>query len=630
MYWPLTILGQIGRWRLDLISLLIGLLLGGLLLWGAQWLWPRLQAAWRNGQKRLTAARGRLAASASDRYRDELRAHLERYHLDGATASLSQIAVNPRFLPPEIVDEEDVTLAALLAFGRLWPELAQPLALPPQLLVPVEELLAGVRRLALVGLPGSGKSSALAYLALQALPPAAGEDPAPHQRRLPVFLHLQELDLETVGAEAALLEALSRRASALLRPRLAAYWREKLAAEELLLFLDGLDELTAPQRLPYLEWLGQLLKELPELPLIMAAPAYGYGSLLKLDFQLSELPPWQGGQVHQLQRSWQAQLKTSLPPLGSYWQPGQSPLEARLRLLLAAENLPQPERRVALFETALRYLLPAADAEPAWLAPVARELWQQLAWAQLQSARGVVERPELEGYAAAILAEYEVSGQGAVAQLIDHLAAHDLFHAWPNGHIALRSPVWRDYLAASYLAQLGDVASVHARLAERDWQDVRLFFVARHGAAELIEAVLAPADPGQRQPGLFEAARWLTELPAEPPWQRDLLGRLGKMALQPEAPLALRQRAIVTVALTRRRGLQLFLEQLLRRGEPVIQQTALAALTLLPAQAALELLETLLSVEGQPALTRGAIRALGAMTHPAAQTMLLKVLLGGG
>jgi HEAT repeat protein len=81
------------------------------------------------------------------------------------------------------------------------------------------------------------------------------------------------------------------------------------------------------------------------------------------------------------------------------------------------------------------------------------------------------------------------------------------------------------------------------------------------------------------------------------------------------------------VARTQRRGLNLFLEQLLRRGEPAIQQTALAALTLLSPQTALTLLETLLAVEGQPALQQGAVRALGAMTHPVAQRMLLRLLL---
>ena len=624
----LTTLLQIGRWRLEPVSLLLGLILGMLLLLGVQQLWPRLATAWRSLRQRATVARGRLAASGSERYQEELQALLERYHLDGATASLSEIVVTPRFLQSLAEPEEEEALAALLSFTRLWPELAQPLALPPQPILPAAEMLAEAQRLALVGLPGSGKSTALAWLALQTLPPEDGTEPAPHQQRLPVFLHVQELMFDADGAEAALLDALGRRASTLLRPRLAAYWRDKMAAGEILLFLDGLDELTAPQRLPALEWLGGLLQERPKLPVIMAAPAYGYGPLLKLGFLLSELPPWQGGQVHEQQRRWQAlRGGASLPPLGSYWRPGQSPLIARLRLLLAAENLPQPARRVELFETALRYLLPAADAEPAWLAPVARELWEQLAWAQLRSPAGYVGRAELEGYAAAILTEYEETASGATGRLLEHLAENDLFHVWPNGHIALRSPLWRDYLAASYLAQLGDSGPIQEGLENRDWQDVRLFFVGRHGAAELAEAMLQPAEQSLRQPRLFEAASWLTELSGDMPWQKDVLARLGRLAMQPESPLALRQRAIAAVALTQRHGLHLFLEQLLRRGEPAIQQTAIAALTLLPAQSALELLETLLAVEGQPALLQGAVRALGALTHPVAQRMLLKLLL---
>ena len=620
---------QLSRWRLDWISLLLGFIVGVLLVVGLILLWPRMQATWQALRARYQEMRGRLLVGGSDRYRDELTSFLQQNHPDRDRFTLDQIFVKARFAAPRTANEEDED--PLLTFTTLWPDLGRFIATPPQETINARQLLRGGKRVAISGLAGSGKSTYLSHLAQQmaAATVADNEESADAflAERLPVFVHLSELDVTVEPAEAVLLEALSRRASALLRPRLTSIWNESLSAGTLFLLLDGLDDLTAPQRLPYLSWLRELVRRQPTMPIIAAAPARGFGPLVKLDFAVVEALTWQKGHAYQLWQNVAAASESKLAGFTSTWCPGQLPFETHLRMLLASEGAEQPTREVDLLEAALRYLLPAANAEPAWLAPVVRELWERLAWTQLTSALGFVDRVTLDQLITAVLVEFDVELKGEDSRLTPFLDNHSLFISGANGNIALRSPVWRDYLAASYLAQVGDLDVIKNRLDSQDWRDVRRFYVARQGAEAIIVELLNPPDKSRRQAGLFEAAQWLAQLPEETNWQNDVLGRLGRLAIQTDAPAALRQRAIVAVAQSRRRGLRLFLERLLFADEPLGREMAVASLTLLPTEVSLDLIRNLLEENENERINYQVITTLATIASPAAQTMLLKMLL---
>ena len=144
----------------------------------------------------------------------------------------------------------------------------------------IPDLLAHYTHIALIGGAGTGKSTALRFIASH-LCNAFADQSAGHatgQRQIPALVHLSSLSDTSFGAagvKVSLTELLRHSVVGALAPALVVELEHRFANGTVCLLLDGLDELTDALRTHLVELLTQLART-PGAPIVITsrAPAY--------------------------------------------------------------------------------------------------------------------------------------------------------------------------------------------------------------------------------------------------------------------------------------------------------------------------------------------------------------------
>lgn len=637
--WQMQIFQQLANWRLDWPSLVVGVLLGAGLVWLFFRFRPRLDAVRDQSVERVQQTQAWVRAGTEKRLQAETSAYVARYHLGRKWATLAEIFVPPLLLdePPifepdgDEAPEVESGLRARLDTGYLiylWPELAAGIGLPPPPARSLHELLRNGRRVIIASPAGWGKTTLLAYAA-HLCATATGDGPDSFLLPvLPVFVHLAELNL---GGEddpvSPLAAAIQRRSSALTAPGIDKLLRQKLSRGQALLLLDGWDELAPGQDEEPATWLQQLLAEHPDIRVIVATATAGYGRLAALGFVTSGIVPWRGRQALALGSQWASVAERSEPPqLGWFWQPGDSALAATLCLW---QNLWRSRsRRTApaskLLERSLPLLLPE-EVEAAGLGEVAQELWQRLAFALLAASRLALPAHSVQEAIEATIAAHGVEVKASL--LWQAIRENPLFRQWPDRSISIVSPLWRDYLAAGYLANTSQLEMVAEKLDDGHWQETISFFVTRAGEHNLAANPLESRSTDLWREELFQIAAWLPDAPQGREWLRQTLIQLGRLIVAPDAPLPLRQRAIAAIAHSGDPGAFHLLRQLLQRSDTGLRLVAAAALGRLDPDHTVPVLEQLCA-DGEAPVREAAVHSLGWQNSQRGEKALLSALVG--
>lgn len=375
----------------DRASFWLGFLAATLFWWLLLRLRPTFRRLLDHLRTRSLAAREDLLSSVEVRHRNETLRLAQQMHLAAPLFSLDEILLTPRVLaPPPAVDPGVPAPAADLAETVLpylpaWPELGALYGYPTLTLC---EALQGGSNLLLYGAPGSGKTVALAHLAVQAARKEAGlgvlED------RVPLLVLAGDLlpassgepDGENGALLGPLLAALSRHASRLTQPRLPQFIEKTLQEGRALLLVDGLDELPPEAGEAVSAYLASLLKRYPETRCVAAATPGAARPLAALGFAQLWMAAWDLLQRRDFMLRW-SDLWTRLvaPPAAQDGSPGRTvdplilngwllgdtrqytPLELTLKVWGAyAGDLPGPFPADAIEAYVRRMTLPASGA----------------------------------------------------------------------------------------------------------------------------------------------------------------------------------------------------------------------------------------------------------------------------
>jgi HEAT repeat protein len=627
-------------WRPDLLSILIGVVLGALLAAAVYRLLPLFLAYRDQVMSRVRETQAWVRSGVENRFQVEMAAYVQNYHLGHRHATLDRIFVTPRLLaPPVDLDANNVPDLGPAHLARLWPGLAAGVAVPPLAGISLRTLLLSGRRVAISGEAGTGKTTTLAYCAYLC---ANATETGPYTFLLPLmpaFVHLAELALDAPEAAAdpvfPLARALQERSGALTGPGVATLLRQKLAAGQALLLLDGWDELPPGRDGAAADWLRRLLAQHQELRVIMAAPPQGYGALIDLDFIMTGLLPWRSGEAQHFSTRWSTVFGRENPlPNRKFWRPGQPPLESTVRLWLALADggmVPPAgvlRRQAELMETSLRASLPHNEGDPPWLAPAARDLWQQAAYELLVNAKLSLGPDEVASLLRTILADYDVGDRGSENLLRQTMTQNGPFIRWPNEHVSLFTPVWRDFLAATHLAQRHEQETMAAHVHEPYWAGVLRFYAGRAGATELAPLLLKASGSGPEavRQILFRLADWLLEAPDKGEWRRQTLIQLGKLAMMAHEPYAVRARAVAALAQSGEPGTMAMLRELLKRPDPMLRRMAIASLAHLGSDVALDPLIQMIE-DQEPHVRQAAAHALAWLDDPATEKPLLEAFI---
>ncbi|MBK9049679.1 MAG: HEAT repeat domain-containing protein [Chloroflexi bacterium] len=619
------------RWRPDWPSILLGLVLGFLLFLGWQKILPTLKRWQTRMSGRVQETQQWVRSGIDSRYRADVATYLERHHLWGATFTLPQIFVEPHFLAPAILtDVTQLRTNGPEQLFYLWPALASHVAHPSLPLISLGQVLLNGQRVALMGEPGAGKTMVLtssAYLAA-----TVGEDHplAFLRRRVPVYVHLAEMDLTAAATDPAqpLLQAMQNRASTLGKTGLDGFLREAMQKGTASLFLDGWDNLVGAERDTASQWLTQLLTTYPAIQLIAAAPLRDYSFLCELQFSPTLLLPWRVGQTQKYSQQWHGNAaKSQTFPLSAYWASGQNSLETSLRHYLISQKKEGPRQQADLLTQFWDTRLNSESKTPPWLIPFAKKVWQTMAFRLVEKRQFALPATAVASLVAEIALMDQINERNVLSQWQSFSLKCGVLQQWSDNRLSFRLGLWRDFFAAAYLAQADSTTLLRQKLDDPEWRQVLRFYVGQKGGQALAAHLLEQKDKAPWYDALFHLASWLPEVKENEEWKRQLLVQLGKMVLQHELPMLLRLRAMATMALTRDIATRVFWQQLLQRPDPILREMAVLCLPLLGAEKVLDLWDRMLK-DQTVEVRRAVMWAMAWSGEPVTERPLLSALVG--
>lgn len=305
--------------------------------------------------------------SADNRYVHDLIELAETHHLAGRFARLSDLMIEPRFIPAPALaappDDEVVhSVFHIIPQVHDHPYLHAVYNLET---LSIDDLATGSRALALLGLPGSGRTTALLTIALHSLGRtefltyedkvqkhideeeaaltdkeraararerqeieelarerlseqhgitlSRAEDRAQARRInqfVPVYVHLANVHIsaEEYGSQIDPAEPLVRAVQSQVGPitarTLPLNLYRWLAQNQALLLIDGLDDLPAEEQREKCIWLRELLNTYPDNFFIIAGSPYGYSPLARMGLAPIYLRPWNDLNIEQAVTRW--------------------------------------------------------------------------------------------------------------------------------------------------------------------------------------------------------------------------------------------------------------------------------------------------------------------------------------
>lgn len=569
-------------------------------------------------RSRLDALRENLTTGAQDRYRTELIRRAETLHIARAIFALEEVLVAPRVLvPPQPTDPLETepppedTLAILPNLPD-WNYLASVYRTPS--LTVAEAFGQGVDLL-LVGPPGSGKTTALAALAID----LARRQGAEGQREgpLPVLVHGADLELQA-GKDPLepLIRATQRWASASLAGRLPRYLRVRFRRGQAVLLLDGLDTMTPAEIRPFTAWLEQLKETYPQVRVVAAGPPYGYDGLTAIGLTPVPMAPWT-----------EHERRTFLERWGRAWQEFVVPTLPQDRLsdldpaLINGWLVGSVSRLSPLELTLLAWAAYAGDARgPGALEAIESFLTRFLS-------------PEERDSAAAAAKAWIESGQGAPEARVlprgtpvSDLVEIGLLARHPGGRVTFVHPTVGGFLAAVRYREEGSQPS---EVTDGPWlplEETLRCLAAIGDVAPIVERRLQAPDPLRWQALL--TARWLRDSPPKAPWRAGLLRSLAMVAADANAPYGLRLRAVDALAFSGDPSVAVLFQRLLRSEDPTARILGALGIGGLRDAGSREILVQSLQEDRELVVRQTCCHALAAIGNEAALQTLGEVLLG--
>lgn len=306
-------LSQFTNFKLDLISFIIGMVVASIFWWAALKLGKKAPAISVKFNEFFSAFRERYQAGIDSLYRDEIYRQTQFQHIASMLFPLEDILIPPRLLLPPPLEEEEQTLlsttiaAQVIPYLPDWPQLSAEFNSET---ITIEDLLESKLNFALMGLPGSGKSVALAHLTSLLTNKNHVYD------FVPVYLHFHDLDfsVEITDSLDKVIKAVSYKAASIAQNKLPRYIRSAFQSGQGMLILDGLDELAPDELKKAVSFLQSLFEKYPKTRLATTAHPDFTGELLNLSITPFTLAHWNHSQCEELCNKWTEQWEKNIQP----------------------------------------------------------------------------------------------------------------------------------------------------------------------------------------------------------------------------------------------------------------------------------------------------------------------------
>jgi HEAT repeat protein len=677
-------LPQDQAWRLDVISALIGAGITAVIAITLYRLRAEIGRAVQVVRERVSHARERLAMGARQRYREWITGRLAALHVLHEGATLPELYIAPEFVTPQP-----------------HPAVSAQPSEPPPPTVPLATVLKATKRVIVTGIPGSGRSACLAHIGRIFAQDDARQAFGLEEHRLPIYLHLAELALEpeqsssllagsatlpdktkagevkapSLDPARPLVDSVTSRLPLLLQAGTPGLLRNYIKEGEVVLLLDGLDEMDAEVRSRALKWLAAFSQADIELRIVVAASPAGNAPLLDAGFVEIPLAPWTSTQVAHLAERWAqaakggegdaARLAAILKPV-----PGTSPLpvDVTLAAFVWQKRGSVPPNRAAAYGQTVDLLLENVQATSPLSPMLARAAMGRLALEMSKDNRHTVERAEIEKLVVELLPpppsdprkatdaksvplpsspatqpDQETSSAGGeppapgglrpaeppkpkgVPESVEALLKCGLLIERGRDRFAFVHRRVASYLAAWQITQTAQGALLAQHMQDLEWSDVFEFCAGLVNIAPLVDVLLKQEDDLFRS-RLWTIAGWAASAGPDLAWRGKVLVELAGQFMQPNQLPPLRERALMALLSTQDKGLGYLFKQATSSPEPLVRAQAARGLGMLGRDQDLITLDTMLKDPDEP-VREAAVRAMGAIGGQAGIEHLVNVLL---
>ena len=296
------------NFSVDRLSFWMGFLAGILVWWIVGRARPWLSRQLVLLRQTIQNTRDNITASTEIRLRNDIIRYTERLHLAAPLFSLSEVIIEPRLIAPPPAMEPGkpsppVDIASqTVPFLPDWPEFAAVYQTPTFTL---PEALQGNANLLLTGLPGSGRTVALAHLAYQL---ARHETlPGNLNQFIPLLVHAADVIYPSRNTDDLLepvVGALSNYTSYQTQSKLPSYLATIFSNGNALLLLDGMDELPVDSMRSIVSYLEKLINKYPQLRIVTTSGTDHFAGLLALGFLPVPMAVWNALQKSQFLERW--------------------------------------------------------------------------------------------------------------------------------------------------------------------------------------------------------------------------------------------------------------------------------------------------------------------------------------
>jgi HEAT repeat protein len=611
---------------IDLLSFWLGVAIATVGWWLLSILRPIVQQIFKSLKEQREAAKARVGSGIEENYRKITHRKAQAMHLASSLFALDEIIEPPLLLapPPQIEPgippyHEDI-VSQSLPYLPAWPELGAAYHAPT---LTLPQALSGGVNLIVYGQPGTGKTTALGYLAsliVNRSPLAGGL-----QDRTPFIIHAADLDLplKDVKSAEALLEPIIRLVEAdapvFDRARVPDFVSYAFREGRALLLLDGVDEITPAAMQDVSAYLRPLLKAFPKARIVATGAPEHVDGLISLGFVPMALMPWSPEKQKRFLTRWadlweryvavEVWAQTTAQPLDSIlinrWLDegnlGLTPLEYTLKVWAAYAGDARGPRAIDAIEAHIRRLTPSGvpaealqtlgmqvnlSSQPIFNDRKAREWVKSFETPEELSGADQLPVDETgtatDGGADAVdpvkAKKKDKAKKGSSqastprANLLSKLAMSGLLTTHGGSRLRFLHPVFSGLLAGKAL--MGRNAEPLLQQPAWTGRTLTMQYVAAFGdATPLVNGLLAMEDrPLERNK--ITAGRLLKDAPRNAAWRGKVMSALVEILQKEDTPLGLRGQALAAFAFSGDPNAAALFRSLLALPSPLVRRLA--------------------------------------------------------